>query len=189
MRRKARTELWSLEQLEFRLRCQHVLHSLNILLLFEARKDIKVVLGLDEGSTRQRNRLSITFSLLVVRRENLPASQRPSLFQRAHILKGHRELKTQTYSVSITFLPCCFLWSITALMSTRASESVRVGTLWNSPSFSSMLASSSPVGFSRWRDVDDRAAMFDCKMEAIDRSSREEISVRYLRDPDKIRSY
>lgn len=66
-------------------------------------------------------------------------------------------------------------------MRSRASESVRVGTLWNSPNLSSMPASSSPVGFSRWRDVDDRAAMFGCK---IDRRCR-----RCLTGPDKIRSY
>ena len=66
-------------------------------------------------------------------------------------------------------------------MRSRASESVRVGTLWNSPNLSSMPASSSPVGFSRWRDVDDRAAIFGCKN---DRRCR-----RCLTGPDKIRSY
>lgn len=38
-------------------------------------------------------------------------------------------------------------------MSSRASESVSVGTFWNSPSLRSLVASSSPVGFSREREV------------------------------------
>lgn len=38
-------------------------------------------------------------------------------------------------------------------MSNRASESVRVGTFWNSPSLRSEDASSSPVIFSRVREV------------------------------------
>ena len=38
-------------------------------------------------------------------------------------------------------------------MSNRASDSVRVGMFWNSPSFRSAVASSSPVIFSRERDV------------------------------------
>ena len=38
-------------------------------------------------------------------------------------------------------------------MSRRASERVSVGTFWNSPSFRSVVASSSPVGFSREREV------------------------------------
>ena len=42
---------------------------------------------------------------------------------------------------------------MTALMSRRASDRVRVGTCWNSPSFSSVVASSSPPAFSRAREV------------------------------------
>ena len=42
---------------------------------------------------------------------------------------------------------------MTAFMSSRASDSVNVGTFWNSPSFSSLAASSSPVIFSRVREV------------------------------------
>ena len=42
---------------------------------------------------------------------------------------------------------------MTAFMSRRASDSVNVGTFWNSPSFSSLAASSSPVIFSRVREV------------------------------------
>lgn len=57
-----------------------------------------------------------------------------------------------THSVSSTLrddLRC----SITALMRRRASDSVSVGTFWNSPSFSSVVASSSPAAVrSRGRD-------------------------------------
>ena len=42
---------------------------------------------------------------------------------------------------------------MTAFMSSRASDNVNVGTFWNSPSFSSLAASSSPVIFSRVREV------------------------------------
>lgn len=38
-------------------------------------------------------------------------------------------------------------------MSSRASDRVNVGMFWNSPSFSSLPASSSPVIFSRVREV------------------------------------
>ena len=48
---------------------------------------------------------------------------------------------------------------MTALMSSRASESVSVGTFWNSPSLRSVVASSSPVGFSREREVGAVLAM------------------------------
>ena len=48
---------------------------------------------------------------------------------------------------------------MTALMSKRASERVRVGTFWNSPSLRSAVASSSPVGFSRVRDEEAGAAI------------------------------
>lgn len=44
-------------------------------------------------------------------------------------------------------------------MSSRASESVSVGTFWNSPSLRSVVASSSPVGFSREREVGAAEAM------------------------------
>lgn len=44
-------------------------------------------------------------------------------------------------------------------MSSLASESVSVGTFWNSPSLRLAVASSSPVGFSRNRDVGGGAAM------------------------------
>lgn len=42
---------------------------------------------------------------------------------------------------------------MTALMSSRASDNVKVGTFWNSPSLKSVVASSSPWGCSRVRDV------------------------------------
>lgn len=42
---------------------------------------------------------------------------------------------------------------MTAFISSRASDNVNVGTFWNSPSFSSLAASSSPVIFSRVREV------------------------------------
>lgn len=41
---------------------------------------------------------------------------------------------------------------MTAFISNRASDRVNVGTFWNSPSFRSAVASSSPVGFSRARE-------------------------------------
>ena len=45
-------------------------------------------------------------------------------------------------------------------MSSRASERVRVGTFWNSPSLRLVVASSSPVGFSREREVGAVLAIF-----------------------------
>lgn len=81
--RKTRTELRSLEELEFRLRCQHALHSLNVLLLFEARKNVKVVLGLDEGSTRQRDGLSIKFYTFSFPMRESTGSKEPSQFRTA----------------------------------------------------------------------------------------------------------
>lgn len=62
---------------------------------------------------------------------------------------------TSTYSVSSMSLSfgCFFRLSITAFITSRASDMVREGTLWNSPSFRSVAASSLPLGSSRVRDV------------------------------------
>lgn len=50
---------------------------------------------------------------------------------------------------------------MTAFMSNLASESVSVGTFWNSPSFRSAVASSSPVARSRVREVGAVAISLD----------------------------
>lgn len=50
-------------------------------------------------------------------------------------------------------------------MSSRASESVSVGTFWNSPSLRSVVASSSPVAFSREREVGTVEAMIGGRSE------------------------
>jgi len=49
------------------------------------------------------------------------------------------------------------------VMRRRASERVRVGTFWNSPSLRSAVASSSPPAFSRVRDVGAVAIIKGCR--------------------------
>ena len=56
----------------------------------------------------------------------------------------------ETHSFVFTAAPC-FRWLMTTLTSSRASDRVRLGTLWNSPSLKVLVASSSPAGFSRMR--------------------------------------
>jgi len=68
--------------------------------------------------------------------------------------------KTATYSVSFPPFRSILLFCTSALMTSAASECVRASTSWNSPSFSSALASSSPWGGSRDREVGAGVAIF-----------------------------
>lgn len=66
----------------------------------------------------------------------------------------------ETYSVSLTFLPSALLLLTSALITNAASLCVNASTFWNSPSFNSAAASSSPWGASRVRDVGAGVAIF-----------------------------
>lgn len=117
---------------------KHSFHSLNILLLLETCENIQIILRFYQRPTTAQDVSPQTPPL---------PSFGQAMEDGANSSKGRG-----THSVSSTFL-CCFRWSMTAFISRRASDSVKVGTFWNSPSLRSAVASSSPCGCSRVRDV------------------------------------
>ena len=80
---------------------------------------------------------------------------------------------------------------MTAFMSSRASDKVRVGTFWNSPSLRSAVASSSPCGCSRVRDVGAVADILsDCCLNFVganDGYSSEDNSFAFVQEVFRIR--
>ena len=139
MRLSMHTELRSLEELQLHFRVQQPLDGFNILLGFESCEDIQVVVRLVEYPGVREPQVSSKTLIL-----STPTCA-------SYMLREAVQYK-ETHSPSFTAAPC-FLCSITTLMSSRASERVRHGTFWKSPSLRVLAASSSPVGFSRARVV------------------------------------
>lgn len=117
---------------------KHPFHSLNILFLLEACENIQIILRFDQCSARSLD-VSPVIHLM-----HFPLSS-------MHWWSQLRKVRW-THSVSSTFL-CCLWWSMTAFMSRRAFDNIKVGMFWNSLSLRSAVASLSPCGCSCVHDV------------------------------------